>query len=218
MVRYKLDAIVGEDSLSTKGGISGYGDLFIQPLGVSWSFNNRFDLSFFYGLYLPTANYQTGAIDNLGVGHISHQFQIPALFYLNDQATAFLLAPTFELSGWFIDRDVKPGSRFSLEYGISQYVTSWLELEVMNAHNWQVGPDKGEDAWWLGTPLDAFDRKNMVSVGVNAWTWTERLQFRFKYVWEYGAVQNMANNYFSFSLLFNPRWLNYVKDQKQKSE
>ena len=217
MVRYKLDARVGQDTLQYQGGISGYGDFFLQPLGFSWSFGDWMDLSVFWGLYLPTASYQTGAVDNLGVGHITHQFQTPALFYLNEQSTAFLITPTLEVSGWFIDRDVKPGERLSLEYGVSQYFTDWLELEIMNAHNWQISPDKGADAWWLGTSLDSFDRKNLVSVGANVWGWAERLQLRFKF-WDYGAVQNMANNYFSFSLLFNPHWLNYIKAKKAEME
>ncbi|OIQ27691.1 MAG: hypothetical protein BM564_11455 [Bacteroidetes bacterium MedPE-SWsnd-G2] len=211
MSRYEVNATIGEEEINKKGGISGYGDFFLQPLGLSWSFDNKIDVSFYYSLYLPTASYQTGADNNLGTGHITHQLQIPFLAYANNQATAFLIAPTLEFNGKLIDRDVKPGSRLSLEYGVSQYLSERFEIEVMNAHNWQIGNDKGEDAWWLNTPFQARDRQNLVSVGLNAWSWAERLQMRFKYVWTYGARQNVANNFFSASLFFDPHWLTKQK-------
>lgn len=207
MVRYELDARVGSETFNERGGISGYGDFFLQPVGLGWSFNNRFDLSFSYGLYLPTASYQTGSDTNLGAGRLTHQFQLPFLAYFNEQSTAVLVASTFEINGELIDRDVRPGNRFSLEYGISQYITPWFEVELMNGHNWQVSDDRGEDTWWLNTPLQARDRQNLVSLGINVWSWSERLQMRFKYVWTYGAVQNVANNFFSASLFFDPHWL-----------
>ena len=65
----------------------------------------------------------------------------PAYFYAMEQATAFALIPTLELNGKVKDANARPGHRFSLEYGISQYFTSWLEVELVNGHNWQISED-----------------------------------------------------------------------------
>ena len=43
---------------------------------------------------------------------------------------------------------MKPGNRLSLEYGVSHYVTAWLELGIQGAHNWQVTDDTGSDVFW----------------------------------------------------------------------
>lgn len=46
------------------------------------------------------------------------------------------------------DVDVKPGSRFILEYGISQYLFERLEIRLQGGHAWQSGEDSGSDVYW----------------------------------------------------------------------
>lgn len=193
---------------TSSGNSGGIGDIVIMPLGLGWSFNNKIDLSFLYTIYAPTGKYNTGAVDNLGKGYWTHQFQLPTYFYINEKATAFLLMPTFEMNGNVKDANVQVGNRFTVEYGISHYVNSWLELEILNGHNWQITSDKGEDAWWIETPLDSKDQTSNISFGAGIWTYKSRLNLRLKYAMDYGTKQRYQSNFLSFSAIFIPNILN----------
>lgn len=192
----------GTNGARAEGGAGGFGDMAFIPLGLAWSFDQKFDLSFFYTVYAPTGRYETGADDNTGVGYWGHQFQVPFYVYFLDQATALAVIPTFEVNNRISGTNVRPGSRFTLEYGISQYFTEWLELIIVNAHSLQVEDDKGSDVWWRGTRLDGKDRKNTVVVGVGAWPWKQRLYLSFKYARDYAVRQRFVNNTFSLTLTF----------------
>jgi len=182
---------------------NGFGDLAFSPLGLSWA-KDKFDVTFTYTAYAPVGKYKTGADDNIGKGYWTHQFQTPFYLYFKEKATAFFLMPTFEMNGQVKDSDVRPGNRFTVEYGASQYVTSWLELEILNGHNWQVGDDKGDDVWWKNTQLYDKDKTSTVSFGVGAWPWAGRLNTRLKYAMDYGTKQRYKSNFWSFSFLYIP--------------
>jgi len=196
-----------ETGYTSSGNTRGFGDMAIMPLGLGWSFNNKIDLSFLYTIYLPTGRYETGASDNVGRGYWTHLLQLPAYFYLKEKATAFLIMPSFELNGKVKDADVKAGSRLTIEYGISQYLNSWLEIEILNGHNWQTAYDEGEDVWWSDTPLYAKDQTSNVSFGVGVWTFSNRLNLRLKYAMDYGVKQRYKSNFISFSAIFIPNLL-----------
>jgi len=183
---YQVFTAIGDTSTNISGKISGWGDLAAMPLGLSWTFDKKMDLSFMYTFYAPTGRYELGADDNIGQGYWTHQFQLPAYFYAMEQATAFGIIPTFE------------------EYGISQYFTEWLEVEVMNGHNWQISDDSGTDAWWTGTRFDSRDSKSTFSVGVGVWTLKGMLNLRAKYIMDYAVRQRFKNDFISLSLLLMP--------------
>ena len=121
-----------------------------------------------------------------------------------EQATALAIIPTFEFNGSVKDANARAGNRFSLEYGISQYFTSWLELEIMNGHNWQISDDSGDDVWWTGTSFDGRDRKNVFSAGIGVWPVEGMVNLRVKYILDYGSRQRFNNQFWSFSLMFIP--------------
>ena len=201
---YEAFIALGDTSTNISGKISGWGDLAAMPLGLSWTFDKKMDLSFMYTLYAPTGRYEVGADDNIGQGYWTHQFQLPAYFYAMEQATAFGIIPTFEFNGKVKDSEASPGNRFSLEYGISQYFTEWLEVEVMNGHNWQISDDSGTDAWWTGTRFDSRDSKSTFSVGVGVWTLKGMLNLRAKYIMDYAVRQRFKNDFVSLSLMLIP--------------
>jgi hypothetical protein len=187
-------------STSSTGG---FGDLAFSPFNLSWA-KEKIDFSFIYTVYAPIGKYKTGADDNIGKGYWTHQFQSPVYFYFKDKATALFLMPTYEINGQVKDSDVRPGSRLTVEYGISQYVTSWLELEVLNGHNWQISGDNGDGVWWRDTPLYGKDKTNTVSFGVGAWPWAGKLNARLKYAMDYGSQQRFKSNFLSLSFIFIP--------------
>jgi hypothetical protein len=203
-LKYSVFLALGDTSGNITGNSHGFGDLAFMPLGLSWSFDKKLDVSFMYSLYAPTGRYETGGEDNLGMGIWTHQLQVPTYFYAMEQATAFAVIPTLELNGKVKDADARPGHRFSLEYGISQYFTSWLEVELMNAHNWQISDDTGDDVWWTGTQFDGRDRKNIFSAGIGIWPVEGILNLRVKYIMDYGLRQRFKNSFWSFSLLIIP--------------
>jgi len=192
-----------DTSFTVSGKSSGFGDLAVMPLGLSWS-KEKIDIAFMYSIYIPTGRYETGGDDNLGTGFWTHQLQLPTYLYALEKATALAIIPTLEFSGKVKDADVSQGSRFTLEYGISQYFTTWLEVEVMNGHNWQISDDKGSDVWWSGTAVGDHDSKNAFSVGINAWPIENVLQLRLKFIQDYGVKQRFKNQLWHFSLIFMP--------------
>jgi len=197
-----------DTNASSTGNAGGFGDLAVMPLGLGWTFGENIDLSFFYTMYIPTGRYETGASDNVGRGYWTHQFQLPFYYYMMEKSAALLVMPTYEINGTVEDSDVRPGSRMTLEYGFSYYVNSWLELEVLNGHNWQIGDDNGNDVWWRDTPMYTKDKTSSVSFGVGVWPWEGRLNIRAKYAMDYGVEQRYKSNFWSLSAIFIPNILN----------
>lgn len=186
------------------GTNSGFSDLFVAPLGLSWGLE-RFDITAFYAFYAPTGKYETGSEDALGLGFWTHQFQGFGYYYPKpDKSTAIMLGLTYELSGKIKDVDIAPGNRFTLEWGLSQYFSEQFEVSVQGGHNWQVSDDTGDDVYW---DPSYHDRKSTVAFGATFWPWKERLAITGKYGHDFGARQRFKNNNFLVNLLFIPDWL-----------
>ncbi len=196
-----------DTSIYNTGNSGGFGDFEFMPLGLSWTFNKKVDISFLYSIYVPTGRYQTGADDNIGRGYWTHQFQTPFYLYFFEQAMALAIVPTLEINGKVKDADVRPGSRFTIEYGISQYVTPWLEVEFLNGHNWQITDDCGEDLWWQESSLFVKDQTSTFSFGIGAWPWDGRFGARIKYARDYGSKQRYKRSFWTLSFVFTPKLL-----------
>lgn len=184
--------------------VSGFSDLFIAPLGLSWGLD-RFDVTLFYGFYAPTGKYETGGSDATGLGFWTHQVQGYGYYYpVADKSTAIMLGLTYELNGKIKDIDVSPGNRFSLEWGASQYLSEQFELGVHGGHNWQISDDTGNDVYW---DAGYHDRRSTVAFSANYWPWTERLSINLKYAFDFDIRQRVKNNTWMFNLVFIPNIL-----------
>jgi hypothetical protein len=191
--------IDSEYNTVTKDRVSGFGDLYVQPLGLCWGFN-QFDLTAVYGFTAPTGRYTPGADDNVGLGFWTHQVQAWGNYYpVEDQSTALVLGLTYELSGDLKGEDFNPGNRFSLEWGISQYLSERLELAVMGGHNWQVTEDRGSDVYW---DPSYFDRKSTLAFTAGYWVWPGRMQITGKYAFDFAVRQRFKTNFFMLNLTF----------------
>jgi len=181
------------------GKNSGFGDLYVVPLGLSWGLE-KVDLTVLYGFYAPTGRYETGASDNLGLGFWTHQFQGYGYFYpVPEKSTALMMGLTYEVNGTIEDTDVKPGNRFTLEWGVSQFLSEQFEVGVHGGHNWQVGDDTGEDVWW---DPSVHDGKSALAFNASFWPWRERVMLNAKYAFDFGARQRFQNNYLMLNALF----------------
>lgn len=179
--------------------VSGWGDLFVVPFGLSWNIN-KFDVTLTYGFYAPTGRYEAGADDNMGLGHWTHQFQGYGYYYpVEDQSTAFMVGLTYEMLTEIKDVSLTPGNRFSLEYGISQYLSDRLEVGIMGAHNWQVGDDTGNDVTY---DPSYHDRKSSLNFQVSYWLVPQSFYLSGKYGFDYGAAQRFTTSTFFANFIF----------------
>jgi len=184
---------------SVEGTNSGFSDLFVAPFGLSWAMK-KFDFTFLYGFYAPTGKYESGSSDVVGLGFWTHQFQGYGYYYpMKEKSTAVVLGATYELNGKIKDADVKPGDRFSLEWGISQYLSKKFEIGVMGSHNWQITDDSGDDVYW---DASIQDRKYSLSVNAGYWIWSDRLMANVKYNWDYNAIQRFEMNSWLLNFVF----------------
>jgi hypothetical protein len=191
--------------------ISGLGDLYVAPLGLSWGWKH-FDVTFFYGFTAPTGRYETGADNNNGLGFWTHQFQGFGYWYpYKSQATAFMLGLTYELNTKIKGEDFDPGNRLSLEWGFSQYLGERLEVGVMGGHNWQISDDKGSDVIW---DPSIHDRKSTIAFSLAVWPIKNRLYIGGKYMFDFGARQRFLTQGAMLNLIFVTNAMDGVKKQK----
>jgi hypothetical protein len=183
----------------TNARLSGFGDLFFSPLGISWAWNH-FDLTLNYGVTAPTGRYATGADDNIGIGFWVNQFQAFGYYYpWAERGTALMLAGTYEATGKIRDADLNPGNRFSLEWGISQYLSPRFELSVQGGHNWQITEDSGSDVFY---DPSFRDRKSTLAFMAGYWPWEGRLNVSLKYAFDFGIRQRFQTQFFMLNLIF----------------
>jgi hypothetical protein len=186
------------------GGASGFGDLTVAPLMLSWG-SEKFDLTTGYLFVAPTGKYQTGGDDNVGIGYWSHVFQAAAYYYpLPQKATAIMVMPSYEFHGKLKDADVKPGSRFLLEYGISQYLSERFEVTLQGGHSWQTGKDSGDDVYWDNSVKD---QMSIFGGGLGYWLMPDTLYANAKYSTTYNNKQHFKADAFQIQLLFIPNLL-----------
>jgi hypothetical protein len=105
-----LGELGGGETIS--GGASGFGDLAIAPIMLSWT-SDKLDFTANYMFFAPTGKYEQGGEDNTGLGFWSHVIQAATYYYpLPEKATALLVMPTYEWHSTVKGADVRPGSRF----------------------------------------------------------------------------------------------------------
>lgn len=203
---------ISDSNLTADGGAGGFGDLGIAPLYLTWSLaDDKFDLTTGYMFTAPTGRYTTGADDNVGLGYWSHAIQLFTYYYLLEKATALYIGNTFELHSKVKDVDVKPGSRYAIEYGISQYFTERFELTVQGGISWQVGKDSGDDVYW---DTSFKDRSSTIGAGVGYWPISDILYFNLKWWTNYALRQSFKTNSFQLQLIYAPGILVSKRDKK----
>lgn len=186
------------------GGASGFGDLTVAPLMLSWG-SEKFDLTAGYLFYAPTGKYELGGDDNVGLGYWSHDIQAAAYYYpLPQKATAIMLMPTYEWHGTLKGTDVRPGSRFILEYGVSQYLSERFEITLQGGNAWQIGEDSGSDVYW---DTSVKDQMSIFGGGLGYWIVPEVFYANAKYSTTYSNEQHFKTNIFQVELLVSTGFL-----------
>ena len=203
---------LADSTLSVDGGTGGFGDLGLAPLYLTWSLgDDKFDITTGYMFTAPTGRYETGADDNIGLGYWNHAFQVFTYYHLRQRATAIFLGNTFEFHSRVKDVDVRPGSRHTIEYGVSHYLSERFEVTVQGGHTWQLGKDTGEDVYW---DTSYKDRNSTIGVGLGFWPVKEIFYTNIKWWTNYGIRQNFKVNSFQIQLMYIPGILSHKDDKK----
>lgn len=187
--------------IGTKVDESGFGlgDTYVRPLWLGWKFGQA-DVGVAYGLYIPIGKYDAGAADNVGLGMWTHEFMVDGVYYVDEQkGTALTLAGIYEIHHKKEDIDITPGSHFTLNYGVSQYLPlneKFLsELGIAGFGQWQITKDRGSDA----TNKDVKDQ--VYGLGLQAaliyLPWNGQLTF--KWTREFEAEDRFEGDFFTLT-------------------
>jgi hypothetical protein len=196
-----LSQLIIED-ITVNGGSSGLADLNIAPLFLTWTIkDSKMDITAGYMFTAPTGKYRSGADDNVGLGFWSHDFQAFAYYYLNERATTLYLGNTFETHSKIKDTDVKPGNRYILEYGLSQYVSERMDITIQGGHTMQVSADTGNDVYWDNTFRD---RYSTIGAGAGYWLSVGKFYTNAKWWTNYGIKEHFKFNSFQVQLVYIP--------------
>ncbi|MDW5288930.1 transporter [Formosa sp. PL04] len=191
------------------GGASGFGDLTIAPIMLSWGLKN-FDIAALYMFYAPTGRYEVGGSDNVGLGYWTQLLQAAVYYYpLPQKATALMIMPSYGWHSTVKDTNVRPGSRFILEYGISQYVTDRLEITIQGGNAWQVGEDTGSDVYW---DPSVKDKMSVVGGGIGYQVIPNVFYGNLKYSTTYNNEEHFQTNAFELELIWTT---NFLKSKKK---
>lgn len=191
-----------ENSFESDTDSAGLGDTYVQPLSLGWH-NPRYDISLGLGVYLPTGKYDADENDNIGLGFFTGQAQLSGYYYLDEtQASALMLAVTFETHTEKEDTDVTAGNQVTLEYGFSQYLSDRLEVGIAGYSQWQVERDtRPEGAFGL----DPSAKEEVHALGLQIGYWaTPRFNVAFKYMKELDAKARFQGDWFAINFTYTP--------------
>ena len=188
------------------------GDLFVQPLWLGWT-RPHWDVAAGYGFYAPVGKYSTEtgplgnltvpAIDSIGLGYWTQQFQGAVAWYpWTNHATAVSTALTYEYNSEQQGTGVTPGQNLWLTWGVSQYLPLTkdekllLEVGPSGYYEWQISDSTGGNS----NP----DSRTTVSgiggqLGLTYVPWDLVLNFRGFY--EYHAEERVQGASFGINLI-----------------
>ncbi|MFH1037306.1 MAG: transporter [PVC group bacterium] len=178
------------------------GDLYLQPIWLGWPLRH-WDFVLGYGLYAPVGRYENGAVDNVGLGFWTNQFQGAVAWYpWENRGTAVTAAVTYEINSKKEKTDITPGSHLTLNWGVSQYLPLsgedlLLEAGLLGYDQWKVTDDTGDDLL-LESARDQIHAAG-VQIGLTYAPWPAYLTF--KYLAEYSARARFEGNVFNLSFL-----------------
>ncbi len=181
----------------------GLGDIYIKPVWLGWN-SKHFSISLGYGFYTPTGKYDDDDVDNTGLGFWTHEFQASVTWFpWEHQGTAVAVTGIYEVHGEKNGVDITPGDRFTMEYGLSQYLpvnkaqTLLANLGITGYSQWQVDEDSGSDV------IEALNTKDEIhaiggEIGLAYVPWNASVVFR--YLSEYDAEARFEGEIYTIYL------------------
>lgn len=134
----------GEGSYSFIHKTIGFGDMYIQPVWLSWT-KNKWSYAVNYGVWAPTGRYKPHDLDNAGLGYWSHNIRLAARIKPVSKLSVSL-ASTLELNHWQKDTDFKEGNHLTVDFGGSYILDNRNdEIGLFSHYSSQISKDKGTE-------------------------------------------------------------------------
>jgi hypothetical protein len=207
--------VIPGTNLSGAAGGSGFADMYVQPVGLAWSFK-RADINVGYSFIAPTGRYTAGASDNVGSGYWGNFLTTGSTFYITkNKGTSANLFTGWETHGQKTAAStprgqfskITPGQAFTMEWGFGQVLplkkdfTRLLQLGLVGYDQWQVSSNSG-NYLIAGIPVPAsiVPYYSVHGIGVQS-TFilpTKNLALFFKYYDEYSAKARPIGRTFVF--------------------
>lgn len=137
----------GSGNVSFKNNSWGLGDIYIQPLWLTWN-SMRWGYSFTYGVWAPVGRYTYGDAKNIGLGYWSHNLRFATKCKLHPQWLA-TLASRYEINAYQKGVDFREAPHLTIDYGISYTMAKGHEAGMFGFYSTQVGSDQGAKGSFL---------------------------------------------------------------------
>ncbi|MEZ5446915.1 MAG: transporter [Gammaproteobacteria bacterium] len=181
--------------------VGGMIDTYFQPVWLGWS-GQHYDASAAYGFYAPTGS------DGVSLEFWEHQFQAAGAWYpWADKRMAVTLAGTYELPMEKDGEDLTPGDRFTLNWGVSQYLplrkdmSIVAELGIRGYSQWQIQEDSGADVPQIrNVQLNAEDQIHSAGLQAGLTFPHYNAILNFAYMWDFGAEARFEGQWVGLTL------------------
>ncbi len=162
----------------------GFGDMFVQPVMLTWR-GKHYDTGVYYGFFAPTGSYAENRAANVGMAFWTQQFQAYGAYYFDEsRKTALITTVTYDLNSKRYSQDLTPGQSMTLEYALSHYMNSRVEVGLCGYDQWQISSDTGA----ASRNKDVFYQIHAIGGQFTGWIIKEKLSFTAKCYYEYYAV------------------------------
>lgn len=188
IVSKDIEIMVPNLSIDSEDAKIGLGDIFIEPLVLSWH-KQRLDIAFGLGAQFPTGDWDDSrepANGSPGNGYGNGLLTFGATYYI-DQAkswTVSALSRSVIYFGEQDDTDYQPGDEFIIDWGIAKQFPvgkkSLIRPALVGYTYWQISDDKNR---YDGVGRDD-DRGSKYAIGAEVnFFWLPRLiQFNLRYL------------------------------------
>jgi hypothetical protein len=177
-------SVTANQEIKLKSDDYGFGDLFVQPVMLTWR-GKHYDMGIYYGFFAPTGSYLEKRAANVGMGFWTQQFQVYGAYYFDkNRKTALITTVTYYLNIKNYSKDLTPGQSMTLEYALSHYMNSRIEVGVCGYDQWQISSDTGTAA----RNKNVFYQIHAIGGQVTGWIVKEKLSLTTKCYYEYYGV------------------------------
>ncbi len=176
--------VTANQELKFKSDDYGFGDMLVQPVMLTWR-GKRYDTGVYYGFFAPTGSYSEKRAANVGMAFWTQQFQAYGAYYFDkERKTALITTATYNLNSKRYSQDLTPGQSMTLEYALSHYMNSRVEVGLCGYDQWQISPDTGTAA----RNKNVFYQIHAVGGQFTGWIIKEKLSVTTKCYYEYYGV------------------------------
>jgi hypothetical protein len=120
------------DMTGYRGNDFSLGDIFVEPITLSWHLADRFDLSFGYGMWLPTGYNSPSYAVSPGKGFTTYMLTGGMTLYPDSEKAWSLSALSrYEISTKQDQTAITPGHYLTIEYGLARSIKKGFEAGLV---------------------------------------------------------------------------------------